>query len=678
MSYILAYGFSVGLLLSLGVTLNLTYNPSLPFLIVAVCLVFYRFSLKNRRSRIITIALLILVTMASSLILKYLGVWENIIQEVLTYGEAMNRYIFWGSHALATDYHGVTLLLIGLMISLTVYIMGIGLNKFHYIAGIGLIYFVLCPLYDRPFNSLGLLIWGISGVYNYLYLELKTQTEETAKTYIKILTYATVVLVSISSFGLALSFAHKNQHPLEWVDDLITSVEEWLKQDEQILVVSQSPDLTKTPDLNQDIMMRVEADDLLYLRGMVYETFDGKGWTAGQLAIEADNIEENLNNWYLDEPRKAHITYENLATAKLYSPLNTENIKREVGETVDYYTTFYPIPYDKPEFTIALRGSTQEVKLQSRGQMGELVEEITKPYVNAYDKVRAIEKFLADNYTYTLEPQMPEEEHVDMVNYFLFNSKEGFCSHYASAMVLMVRKLGLKARYVTGFKLPYTIPEEYLLDGQMNYMEEMKLPASYFGMQSYTVRDDDAHAWPEVYFEGLGWIPFEPTQVYHKDFYGSLVEDLAMPVLQSDQVDTPVESKDNWYIYVLYCLGVFFLLSLPLILREVAKVRYKKLPLCSKVKWQYNHFMRTLALLSPRKRKQDTILEYMTAAQIIHGKVDLIGVGAAFEKHIYSHERVKDAELEYMEEQYRMLCLGMKKRVRTVIYLWYIYVGKII
>lgn len=680
MTYILAYGFSVGLLLSLGVTLNLTYNPTLPFIIIAIWLGVFRLCISNRRRRFITLCIISGVSIVTIFILKYLGVWQSTIEEFSIYGEALSHYLLWGNYALATDYHNITLTIIGFIISLSIYIIGRGFSKFSWVTVIVIFYFLLCPIYDESYSSLGFLIVGISAVYNYIHKELLVQVKGKTPKYIPMLTYITLLIISISSFSFAQSMGHNHTQPMDWVNDLITSIEEWLRADEQVLTMSESPDLTKNPDLNQDIMMIVEADDLLYLRGTVYETFDGKGWTGGQAALEADNIEVDLYNWYLGEPTSARITYENLVTAKIYSPLNTKDIKIEAGDTVDYYTYYNPIPYDNIEFTKALRASDQETRLQSRGQMGGLVKEITESYSNAYDKVRAIEKYLAEHYIYSLQPRMPDEDHVDMVNYFLFTSKEGYCSHYASSMVLMVRKLGLKARYVTGFKLPYTVPEEFLLEGQMDYMEEVLLPASYFGMQSYTVRDEDAHAWPEVYFEGLGWVPFEPTQVYHEAFYASLVEDSALPVIQSSEANDNHEVKDTWYVYYLICfLAVVIVLSLPLVRRYFKRHNYKKLSLSHKLKWQYNYVMKALNLLYRKKCKEDTIYAYMIgASQAIYTQADLVSIGEVFEKQLYSLEELDIKDIEFVESQYRYLREGTKCYCKTIIYLWYIYVGKII
>lgn len=113
--------------------------------------------------------------------------------------------------------------------------------------------------------------------------------------------------------------------------------------------------------------------------------------------------------------------------------------------------------------------------------------EIAKPYSNAYDKAQAIERFLRQiDYNETIEAPPPG---VDAVDWFLFESTEGYCDYYSSAMAVMLRAIGIPARVARGYA-----------SGEFD-------PAS----ETYLVRELDAHAWPEVYFPGYGWIEFEPT-----------------------------------------------------------------------------------------------------------------------------------------------------------------------
>lgn len=111
----------------------------------------------------------------------------------------------------------------------------------------------------------------------------------------------------------------------------------------------------------------------------------------------------------------------------------------------------------------------------------ELAVNITVDYNNLYDKIKAVESYLSTNYSYTLNTNnLPLDR--DFVDYFLFEEKEGYCTYYASAMVILLRSIGIPARYIEGFMLP---------DNKEN--------GNY-----YYVTNQNAHAWPEVYLDGYG------------------------------------------------------------------------------------------------------------------------------------------------------------------------------
>lgn len=80
----------------------------------------------------------------------------------------------------------------------------------------------------------------------------------------------------------------------------------------------------------------------------------------------------------------------------------------------------------------------------------ELAYELTEGYSHDYDKAKAIERYLSKNYKYTLTPgDVPKGK--DFVDYFLFESKEGYCTYYATAMTILLRCVEVPTRYVEGF-----------------------------------------------------------------------------------------------------------------------------------------------------------------------------------------------------------------------------------
>jgi protein-glutamine gamma-glutamyltransferase len=117
----------------------------------------------------------------------------------------------------------------------------------------------------------------------------------------------------------------------------------------------------------------------------------------------------------------------------------------------------------------------------------KLAEKIVEKSHNEYDRAANIELYLKSHYGYTLD--LTGRKTDDPLAYFLFERREGHCEYFAAAMTVMLRDLGIPARYVGGF-----LPGEYNdLGGD------------------YIIRASDAHAWVEAYFPGYGWITFDPT-----------------------------------------------------------------------------------------------------------------------------------------------------------------------
>jgi hypothetical protein len=117
-----------------------------------------------------------------------------------------------------------------------------------------------------------------------------------------------------------------------------------------------------------------------------------------------------------------------------------------------------------------------------------LARDLTAVPVTPYDRAKAIETYLRSTYPYTLDVPIPPVGR-DLVDYFLFDLKKGYCDYFATAMVVLARAAGLPSRIVIGYANGAYDP----------------VSAKYYITQA------DAHAWAEVYFSGIGWVEFEPT-----------------------------------------------------------------------------------------------------------------------------------------------------------------------
>ena len=121
-------------------------------------------------------------------------------------------------------------------------------------------------------------------------------------------------------------------------------------------------------------------------------------------------------------------------------------------------------------------------------RVAQLAQTVTADATNNYERMRMLEEYLSSNYSYTLSTVTPPRD-MDFVEHFLFETKQGYCVYFATAFVAMARSLNVPTRYVEGFLVRGTPNDNGFID----------------------VFNSMAHAWPEVYFEGSGWLRFEPT-----------------------------------------------------------------------------------------------------------------------------------------------------------------------
>ena len=116
-----------------------------------------------------------------------------------------------------------------------------------------------------------------------------------------------------------------------------------------------------------------------------------------------------------------------------------------------------------------------------------LADSLTHDQPTRYDQARAVEHWLRSEFRYTLDlPATPRQATLD---YFLFERRAGHCEYFATAMAVLLRAAGIPTRNVNGF-----------------------LGGTWSERGGYlAVTGNDAHSWVEVYFPGIGWVPFDPT-----------------------------------------------------------------------------------------------------------------------------------------------------------------------
>lgn len=164
--------------------------------------------------------------------------------------------------------------------------------------------------------------------------------------------------------------------------------------------------------------------------------------------------------------------------------VDTEEKSRLLREYENYVEDVY---LDVPEYL--------------REDLSDIAEEVGAR--NDIATINNIRDYLAEETNYTLSPGRTPKGW-DAISYFLLENKEGYCVHYASAAVMLMRMNGIPARFVSGYKVSADAFEDTFV-----YMVNDN---DYdFGYYSVSVLDSRAHAWPEYYLEGFGWVPVEVT-----------------------------------------------------------------------------------------------------------------------------------------------------------------------
>ena len=138
-----------------------------------------------------------------------------------------------------------------------------------------------------------------------------------------------------------------------------------------------------------------------------------------------------------------------------------------------------------------------------------------------------LKQYFKDFYTYTLDPAV-KPDNADFIDFFLLESKQGYCLHFASSATIILRSLGIPTRIAEGYILPRTNAVQAL------YQAKNKGEDFY----QVSIKDRNAHAWIEVFIEDFGWIPFDVTpgnglnEINMEDSQTNIPESTTSPSIQ--------------------------------------------------------------------------------------------------------------------------------------------------
>ncbi|MGB7847469.1 MAG: DUF3488 and transglutaminase-like domain-containing protein [Candidatus Acidiferrum sp.] len=289
---------------------------------------------------------------------------------------------------------------------------------------------------------------------------------------------------------------------------------------------------------NSSVVMRIQTGGpvnypLLRWRGIALTHFDGHRWYSANMKGQT---REAVGNGWITVTTRAElesrpagkvefvILLEPMASEALFAPTQVLELRGNFsGDAGTYYgamrhsflsvdstgsisnplRNFSQIRYEgvsilpvaRPaqartagtDYPKEMRDAYLQLPVNLDARIPQLARKISAGANNPYDQALAMESYLRNNFTYTLN--LAGKPGADPLAHFLFETKAGHCEYFASAMAVMLRTLGIPTREVNGF-----LPGEYNdLGGD------------------YIVRASDAHSWVEAYFPGSGWITFDPT-----------------------------------------------------------------------------------------------------------------------------------------------------------------------
>ena len=301
-----------------------------------------------------------------------------------------------------------------------------------------------------------------------------------------------------------------------------------------------SGQLGGTPDLSDHPVMQVSTPRTAYLRGVILNNYDGHAWqntTGGRRNLWRSPRLLSLRDRLFDQSLPAIAQTGSLTSAAtvsvrmLSSGASTLFVPQRVRELIpggglvpyfsnaselfvtrnlqpgDTWTVSAPLfQAGDPGLATLVEAAASfpddawEEVLDTYTRLPEHLEqpiyaltaEITSAVSTPYDQAFALQAWLSRNCRYTLKVS-PHPANMDFVTRFLMETREGYCTYFASALTVLCRMAGLPARYVEGYLAKPNAQGEALVTGR------------------------DAHAWTEVYFRGFGWLTFDATPQQRSD-----------------------------------------------------------------------------------------------------------------------------------------------------------------
>ncbi|NLY80639.1 MAG: transglutaminase domain-containing protein [Lysinibacillus sp.] len=317
------------------------------------------------------------------------------------------------------------------------------------------------------------------------------------------------------------------------------------------------------------VVFMVHSSKKQYWRVETKDVYTSKGWETSEvgeafLYKSGDSIHHSLPIGPVENREFAHVEsmypydfiIQPYGTTSVYvSPELADDALFAMNHQTEKLSTylqnektvldFYHIEYSTPEYLYSDLTSTIEQPIDPAirdrylqlpdtlpQRVIDLAKEIVDGKENDYDKARAIESYFGLNgFRYETEGVPVPGVDQDYVDQFLFESKIGYCDNFSTSMVVLLRAVGIPARWVKGFT-----GGELVASGELN---------------TYQITNNDAHSWVEAYIPKVGWVPFEPTigfstnRSINYDYETDAYQDEMLTVDEETEPETKINEREE-------------------------------------------------------------------------------------------------------------------------------------
>ncbi|MGM8216023.1 DUF4129 domain-containing transglutaminase family protein [Bacillaceae bacterium W0354] len=430
------------------------------------------------------------------------------------------------------------------------------------------------------------------------------------------------------------------------------------------------------------------------------DVYTGKGWirsNEGETVLSPDGSTPDLMEYgevverkegtgsinFVDPGKLDKIPY--MYGTEGFVPINDFNIEYNpiTGEVLTvtedgdqasllaYSDVFYDSKVARPFFpTNRMREITNEVEPEIEQYLQlpdtlpervvELAEEIIDGETNRYDQAKAIEQYFRRNgFKYEVTDVALPDDDEDYVDQFLFETKQGYCDNYSTSMVVLLRSVGIPARWVKGFT-----------GGDRVYNQDV---FEENNQAVYEIKNSNAHSWVEVYFPNVGWVPFEPTVGFSNQSAFVLGDDLEDVLKDRDynsqkekeeqdkqkEQDKKKEEKDetvavgkfNKFYYIggiILSVGLLAFLTWYIYRKRyvlLSKWKRKRLAQSGDVNTFSDAYQFLLKVLSKKGlpfKEGQTLREYAKDIDQFYGSSDMTQLTSYYERAIYRDEEMNN------------------------------------